>query len=94
MKELPVEVMQSDLNEFEPNGCKVHERSQFPTPVDEDNCLGKKSNSSLQARLSVNVPRGVYKQLKLLAHDRGMTISALLVQLIKAEIQSSDAFDC
>ena len=86
--------MQSDLNEFNPNGCTVHERSQSPTPVDEDfNCLGKELNPSLQARLSVGVPRGVYKQLKLLAHDRDMTISALLVQLIKAEIQSVDDLD-
>jgi len=42
---------------------------------------------SPQARLSVSVPRGLYKKLKLLAHDREMTLSELLLQLIKAEIE-------
>jgi hypothetical protein len=77
------------------NNYTVYEDSQSPARVDEDfNCLGKEPNSSPQARLSVGVPRGVYKQLKLLAHDRDMTVSALLVQLIKAEIRSVDATDC
>jgi hypothetical protein len=77
------------------NNCTVYEDSQSPARLDEDlNCLGKEPNSSPQARLSVGVPRSVYKQLKLLAHDRDMTVSALLVQLIKAEIRSVDATDC
>jgi hypothetical protein len=77
------------------NNYTVYEDSQSPARVDEDfNCLGKEPNLSPQARLSVGVPRGVYKQLKLLAHDRDMTVSALLVQLIKAEIRSVDATDC
>ena len=84
--------MQAGVNRYQVNGYMVDESSQSPRIVDEDfNCLSKESNSSPQARLSVSVPRGVYKQLKLLAHDRDMTISALLVQLIKAEIQSLDA---
>ena len=77
------------------NNYTVDERSQSPARTDEDSSsLGKEPNSSPQARLSVGVPRGVYKQLKLLAHDRDMTVSALLVQLIKAEIRSDDAIDC
>jgi len=40
-----------------------------------------------QARVSVAIPRGVYKKFKLLAHDREMTVSALLLHLIKAELQ-------
>jgi hypothetical protein len=77
------------------NNYTVYEDSNSPARVDEDfNCLGKEPNSSPQARLSVGVPRGIYKQLKLLAHDRDMTVSALLVQLIKAEIRSVDATDC
>jgi hypothetical protein len=77
------------------NNHTVYEESQSPVRVDEDfNSLGKEPNSSPQARLSVGVPRGVYKKLKLLAHDRDMTVSALLVQLIKAEIRSVDATDC
>jgi predicted DNA-binding ribbon-helix-helix protein len=47
----------------------------------------KESLLSAQARLSVAIPRGVYKKLKLLAHDREMTVSALLLHLIKAELQ-------
>jgi len=84
--------MHANVNRYQVNGYTVDAGSQSPGLVDDDfNCLGKESNSSSQARLSVSVPRGVYKQLKLLAHDRDMTISALLVQLIKAEIQSLDA---
>ena len=47
----------------------------------------KDSLVSAQARLSVAIPRGVYKKFKLLAHDREMTVSALLLHLIKAELQ-------
>jgi hypothetical protein len=47
----------------------------------------KDSLVSAQARLSVSIPRGVYKRFKLLAHDREMTVSALLLHLIKAELQ-------
>ena len=101
--------MQADVNGYNVNGYHDKEHhdkehsvneytvdngSQSPALVDKDfSCLNKESNSSPQARLSVGVPRGVYKQLKLLAHDRDMTISALLIQLIKAEIQSLDAMD-
>ena len=81
--------MQSSIN-----GYILDEGAQPPKSVEGDYfCSGKESNASPQARLSVGVPRGVYKQLKLLAHDRDMTISALLVQLIKAEIQSVDDLD-
>ena len=84
--------MQAGVNRYQVKDYMVDEGSQSPRLVDEDfSFLGKESNSSPKARLSVSVPRGVYKQLKLLAHDRDTTISALLVQLIKAEIQSLDA---
>jgi hypothetical protein len=81
--------MQSSIN-----GYILDDVVQLPSLVDGD-CIpsGKESNSSPQARLSVAVPRSIYKKLKLLAHDRGMTISSLLVQLIKAEIQSVDVLD-
>jgi hypothetical protein len=49
--------------------------------------LLQESSSVQQARISVSVPRGIYKQLKLLAHDRDVTVSALLLGLIKNEIQ-------
>ena len=84
-----------NINDNTVNNYTVAEGSQSPARIDEDfNCSGKEPNLSPQARLSVGVPRGVYKQLKLLAHDRDMTVSALLVQLIKAEIRSVDAIDC
>jgi len=53
--------------------------------------LLQESSSSSQARISVSLPRGIHKQLKLLAHDRDITISTLLLGLIKAEIQRSEA---
>jgi hypothetical protein len=51
----------------------------------------QESSSSTQARVSVSVPRGIHKKLKLLAHDRDITVSTLLLDLIKAEIHGSKA---
>jgi hypothetical protein len=86
--------MQASVNGYTVKGYTVDEKNQSTAPDDEDfNRSGKESNLSPQARLSVGVPRGIYKKLKLLAHDREMTISALLVQLIKAEIQSVEVLD-
>jgi hypothetical protein len=34
----------------------------------------------------VAVPKALYKRLKLVAHDRDMTVSALVLQLIRSEI--------
>jgi hypothetical protein len=61
--------------------------STFPGTEHRDCELQQPSpNSSPQARISVTVPKGIYKQLKLLAHDREMTVSSLILGLIKAEI--------
>ena len=51
----------------------------------------QESSSSAQARVSVSVPRGIHKKLKLLAHDRDITVSTLLLDLIKAEIHGFKA---
>ena len=55
--------------------------------------LLQESSSSSQARISVSLPRGIHKQLKLLALDRDVTISTLLLGLIKAEIQRAEAIN-
>lgn len=39
-----------------------------------------------QARLSVLLPRSLYKKVKLVAHDQDMTLSAWLIKLIRAEL--------
>jgi hypothetical protein len=44
-------------------------------------------------RLSVSVSRTLGRKLKLLAHDREMTVSALLLELIKAETQKFEALE-
>jgi hypothetical protein len=46
----------------------------------------ERSHSAEQARLSVAVPKALYKRLKIVAHDRDMTVSALVLQLIRSEI--------
>jgi hypothetical protein len=46
----------------------------------------KESITTAQARLSVSVPRGLGRKIKLLAHDRDMTVSELLLHLIKTAI--------
>jgi len=44
-------------------------------------------SQTAQARLSVSVPRGLGRKIKLLAHDRDMTVSELLLHLIKSAIR-------
>ena len=45
----------------------------------------QESHSTEQMRLSVSISRTLSRKLKLLAHDQEMTVSALLLELIKAE---------
>ena len=45
----------------------------------------QESRSTEQMRLSVSISRTLSRKLKLLAHDQEMTVSALLLELIKAE---------
>ena len=57
--------------------------------VDEDglsDCC-KESSTTAQARLSVSVPRGLGRKIKLMAHDRDMTVSELLLHLIKSALR-------
>jgi predicted DNA-binding ribbon-helix-helix protein len=53
----------------------------------------QESRSTGQMRLSVSVSRTLGRKLKLLAHDREMTVSALLLELIKAEAHKSEAIE-
>jgi len=57
--------------------------------IDEDDLSDccKESSATAQARLSVSVPRGLGRKIKLLAHDRDMTVSELLLHLIKTAIR-------
>ena len=40
-----------------------------------------------QARLSVALPRNLYKKLKIVAHDSDMTVSSFVIKLIRAELR-------
>jgi len=40
-----------------------------------------------QARLSVALPRNLYKRLKIVAHDSDMTVSSFVIKLIRAELR-------
>jgi predicted DNA-binding ribbon-helix-helix protein len=59
---------------------------QNPASHSELNSYHERSHSAELARLSVAVPKSLYKRLKLVAHDRDMTVSALVLQLIRSEI--------
>jgi hypothetical protein len=50
----------------------------------------QESRSTEQMRLSVSISRTLSRKLKLLAHDQEMTVSALLLELIKAEAHKYD----
>jgi hypothetical protein len=51
----------------------------------------KESGATEKMRLSVMLPRSMYITIKLLANDRDMTVSALLHELVDAEIRQSEA---
>ena len=51
----------------------------------------KESGATEKMRLSVTLPRSMYITIKLLANDRDMTVSALLHELVDAEIRQSEA---
>ena len=53
---------------------------------DERSDFCKESSTTPQARVSVSVARGLGRKFKLLAHDRDMTVSELLLHLIKTAI--------
>lgn len=40
------------------------------------------------ARLSISVPRDLYKQVKIMAHDKNTTISALMIEIIKLKLKN------
>lgn len=63
----------------------ANSRQKMVSQSDQDSCF-ERSHSAEQARLSVAVPKSLYKRLKLVAHDRDMTVSALVLQLIRSEI--------
>jgi macrodomain Ter protein organizer (MatP/YcbG family) len=48
------------------------------------------SPESEQTRLSISLSRPLHKRLKLYAHENDSTLSALVIQLIKAEISRSE----
>ena len=41
------------------------------------------------ARLSVSIPRGLYKRFKMHALNKNTTISALIIELIKRELEGT-----
>jgi len=51
----------------------------------------KESGATEKMRLSVTLPRSMYITIKLLANDRDMTVSALLHELVDAEIRQFEA---
>jgi hypothetical protein len=46
------------------------------------------SDPSKLARLCISLPRDLYKQVKMKAHDEDTTISALMIQIIRSNIKS------
>jgi predicted DNA-binding ribbon-helix-helix protein len=40
------------------------------------------------ARLSISIPRDLYKQVKVMAHDKNTTISALIIEIIKLKLKN------
>ena len=67
---------------------RLDPEEELSEPVDKHSIpSGEDSLLTAQARISVAIPRDVYKKFKLLALDREMTVSALLLHLIKTELQ-------
>lgn len=68
-------------------GSNLANSRQNSAPHSEQSSHYERSHSAELARLSVAVPKALYKRLKLVAHDRDMTVSALVLQLIRSEIK-------
>ena len=67
---------------------RLEPEEEMSEPIDKDSIpSGEDSLLTAQARISVAIPRDVYNKFKLLALDREMTVSALLLHLIKTELQ-------
>jgi len=47
-----------------------------------------KSEKPKMAKLCVSLPRDLYKQVKMLAHDEDTTISALMLEIIRTRLKS------
>lgn len=63
----------------------------IPSPLPEEGdaqIVQFSSNDAIdeQARLSVAMPRSLYKKLKLIAHDSDMTVSSFVIKLIRTEL--------
>jgi hypothetical protein len=77
------------------NQSQRHEqKGEWFANFDQDHNLGSMLSSAHQdsipsdeqARLSVTLPRSLYKRLKLAAHDNDTTVSSLIIKLIRSEL--------
>ena len=46
-----------------------------------------RSGKPTLARLCISLPRDLYKRVKILAHNENTTISALMIEVIKARLR-------
>jgi len=77
------------------NQSQRHEQNgEWFANFDQDHNLGSMLSSAHQdsipsdeqSRLSVTLPRNLYKRLKLAAHDNDTTVSSLIIKLIRSEL--------
>ena len=77
---------ENDHHQINLNGTAVMSGTPFTGKTfNATKSSGQESRSTEQMRLSVSISRTLSRKLKLLAHDQEMTVSALLLELIKAE---------
>jgi len=83
---------EDDHRLISPNGRPVAiETFQVTSGSVSPSSRRKESGATEKMRLSVTLPRSLYITIKLLANDRDMTVSALLHELVDAEIRQSEA---
>jgi hypothetical protein len=46
------------------------------------------SGQAKLARLCISLPRDLYKQVKMMAHDENTTISALMIEIIRTKLKT------
>jgi hypothetical protein len=88
-KKIPQRILNMTLSRFSassPGSHSLYPLAGLQDPERLEDGNGRAEHTADQARLSVLLPKGLYKQIKLKAHDQDMTLSAWLIKLIRSEL--------
>ncbi|MFN5161536.1 MAG: hypothetical protein ACK5IA_06585 [Cyanobacteriota bacterium] len=70
------------------NDSSLNSNQRSIAPIESSHSSARLTHSTVpdQARLSVSLPRNLYKRFKLRALEKDSTLSSLIIEMIKEEI--------